>query len=457
MLVTLIQPRAPWGFHPYLPNGLLSVAARLRAQGVRSVIFDENIGDRLDDAVMRRALTDSDIIGIGVLGSPYTPEAIRVGRALRRMGYTQPIFIGGEVVMRLTEEQFLRIFSRIGGSIVRVESDEALGRVFNQTLPSMFGTSMAPAIRDLSERARKTYFRKEWCLFTSQGCIYQCNFCAASKGVKERFRDPEALRDEMTCITGEVLSSAGSNPTYEVYLSTLDGLQNPEEMYDTLTVVRKTSLRRGLRLKLRFLATAKCTVRAERNEEGILRRFRALGVECIGIGVDGDDPVVWARENKRHNNASEIAQAFQLIKDASIQPEAFMVIGFPGDDLKSLYQGSRACFRFAEDGIRPRPYLGKAHAPGSKGWEEDTEAVERFLENPGLFRELDYGGLASPATHADRQQRIAANIAFFATTMVLKAVSRYGCPTQPLLPTESVSLPQRVIGRAWNRLMPQDR
>lgn len=457
MFVSLIQPRAPWGFHPYLPNGLISVAARLTTQGVRSTVFDENVGDCLSNPRIQHTLARSDVLGIGVLGSPYIPEAIRVGRTLRRMGYTQPIFIGGEVVMRLTENQFHRIFSRIGGNIVRVESDEALGRVFNLTLPSMFDTSMASAIRDLSDHARKTYFRKEWCLFTSQGCIYTCNFCAASKGVRERFRNSDALRDEMTCITDEVLSHAGSNPTYEVYLSTLDGLQNPEEMYGILTVVRETSLRRGLRLKLRFLATAKCTVRAERNEKGILRRFRALGVECIGIGVDGDDPVVWARENKRHNNASEIAQALQLIRDASIQPEAFMVIGFPGDDLKSLYRGSRACFRFARDGIRPRPYLGKAHAPGSKGWEEDIKTVERFVENPELFRELDYGGLASPATHADRKQRIAGNIAFFATTVALKAVSRYGCPTQPLLPTESVSLPQRVIGRTWNRLMPQDR
>jgi hypothetical protein len=457
MLVTLIQPRAPWGFHPYLPNGLLSVAARLATQGIRSMIFDENIGDRPSDLAMRHALGQSDALGIGVLGSPYIPEAIRVGRELRRLGYTQPIFIGGEVAMRLTATQFDRIFSRIGGNVVRVESDDALGRAFGVTLPSMFDVSMASAIRGLSNHAREAYFRKEWCLFTSQGCIYKCNFCAATKGVKERFRGPDALRDEITCITEEILAHAGSRPAYEVYLSTLDGLQNPDEMYDTLSIVRATALRRGLQLKLRFLATAKCTVRAERNDEGILRQFRALGVECIGIGVDGDDPVVWARENKRHNDASEIAQAFRLIKDASIQPEAFMVIGFPGDDFKSLYRGSRACFRFAQDGIRPRPYLGKAHAPGSKVWEEDTETVERFLANPDLFRELDYGGLASPATHADRQQRIAANAAFFATTMALKVVSRYGCPTQPLLPTESVSWPQRVIGRVWNRLMPQDR
>lgn len=454
MLVTLIQPRAPWGLHPYLPNGLLSVASRLSTQGVGTVIFDENVGDRLSDAIVRSNLTRADIIGIGVLGSPYIPEAIRVGRALRRMGYSQPIFIGGEVIMRLTTAQFEGIFSRIGGRVIRAESDERFGRELGLSLPTMYATSMAPAIRSLSNRALEAYFRKEWCLFTSQGCIFNCNFCAATKGVAERFRDPEAFRDEVSCLAEMVKRYAGSRAPYEVYCSTLDGCQNPDEMEATLAMVAEESRRIGVFFPLRFLATSKMTVRAVRKDPLVLRRWHDYGLGCIGLGVDGP-----GRGETRKHKASHVEEdeAFAAIREAGIQPEATMVIGLPSDGYDALRQGVARMFELESAGVRPRPLLGKEAIPGNEGWAADERFVASLLRDPDLFRELDYGGLASPATHSNRRQRTAANIAFFATTMALKVVSPYGCPTQPLLPTVSVHLPLRVFGRLWNQLMPQDR
>lgn len=454
MFVTLIQPRAPWGFHAYLPNGLLSVASRLSRQGVRSVIFDENVGDRLDDAIVRNNLAQADIIGIGVLGSPFIPEAIRVGQAIRRMGYSQPIFIGGEVIMRLTVAQFEGIFSRIGGRVIRVESDEGLGRELGLSLPTMYATSMTPAIRDLSERARQIYFRKEWCLFTSQGCIYKCNFCAATKGVPERFRDPEAFRDEVSCLAQMVKRYAGSYAPYEVYCSTLDGCQNPEEMEATLAMVAEESRRVGVYFPLRFLATSKMTVRTVSKDPLILRRWHSYGLGCIGLGVDGP-----GRGETRKHKASLIEEngAFVAIREAGIQSEATMVIGLPSDGYDAIRRGIERMLELVSMGVRPRLLLGKEAIPGNEGWATDQRFVTSVLQNPDLFRELDYGGLASPATHNDRRQRATANIAFFATTMALKVMSPYGCPTQPLFPTVSVARPWRIVGRAWNRLMPQDR
>ena len=464
MYITLIQPRSPWGEHPYLPNGLLMVAARCVAFGHTYYIVDENLGDKLDDPKVRSQLLRSDIIGIGALGSPYIPEALRVGQTIRKLGYSQPIAIGGEVIMRLSSQQFSRIYGRLG-DVCQITSDEALNALFGSSLlhkigggtPTMFNTSMGPVINALSSRMRKAYFAKEWCLFTSQGCAYNCNFCAASKGRKEQFRSPEAFADEVEALVRVVKEIVGARAPYEVYCSSLDGCQTPKEMDRTLRTIAETCKRVGTFFPIRFLATATCTVTAVRHDPALLRRWRGYGLRCIGIGVDGDDPVVWSRENKRHNNSSVIAQSFELIEKAGIQPEAFMVVGFPGDNMRALYRGVRACFRFVAKGITPRPYLGKAHAPGGKGWADGGPAVEQFLDNPALFRELDYGGLASSATHSDSLQRWAANVAFFATTMALKVVSPTGCPTQPLMPTESTPRLLATLGRAWNRFMPQDR
>jgi len=453
--LALIQPRSPWGQHPYLPNGLLSVAARCDTAGIKTILIDENLGLTLEDLHVRAILRQADLIGIGCLGSPYIPEALRVGKTLRALGMTQTILVGGEVIMRLTPEQFARIFGELG-DVRGCHREDALGALVGATLPSMYDVSMGSVVDALPAYAKRAYFGKEWSLFTSQGCAYNCHFCAASKGQRERFRDPDALRDEVNVLARRVLGNAGPRARYEVYCSTLGGCQTPERMEETLGIVADECGRVGTFFPLRFLATAKCTVRSERHDPGLLRRWHAYGLGCIGVGVDGDDPVVWERENKKHNDASVVRESLHLIAEAGIQPEAFMVIGFPGDDLRAIVRGSRACFRFARGGVRPRPYLGKIYAPGSKGWSDGGPIVESFLNDPRRFRELDYGGLASPATHPDARQRRTANLAFFATTMALKAMPG-GCPTQPLLPTESVSAPWRFIGRAWNRMMPQDR
>ena len=453
MRILLIQPRSPWGLHPYLPNGLLAVAARLRHAGNAYALVDENLGTRLDD--LRRDVFAADAIGIGCLGSPYVTETRRVAAQLRGMGYTGLLLIGGEFVKRLDAVAFGRLFGSYG-PVTPCGDEEGLEIALGVNAPSIFDLSMGPVIDELPSSMRRAYFGKEWCLFTSQGCVYRCHFCAASKGMIERFRDPGALEDEVASMARAVCDAAGPAPGYEVYCSTLDGFQTPDAMERTLEIVSRTTRANGVRLALRFLATARCTVTAEQKFPGIIRRFREHGLACVGIGVDGMDAATWRRENKRHNDVSVVARSLDLLSENGIQPEAFMVIGLPGDDWRAIVRGGLACIRFARHGIRPRPYLGKSGVPGSKAWEDAEPIVETLLARPRLFRELDYGGLGSPVTHPDARQRRMANAMFLATCLALKATA-VGCPTQPLLPSESARLPVRLLAQVWNRFTPQDR
>jgi radical SAM superfamily enzyme YgiQ (UPF0313 family) len=447
----LIQPQSPWGAHIYLPNGLLAVAARLQSAGLKWEILDENLGHKLDS----RHLQEATAIGIGCLGPPYVSEVLRIGQEIRMKEFTQPILIGGEFVKRLTPEQFTRLFGHLS-PVIQAGEERDLDRFAGLKFPSIFEISMGQVIRDLPHAMQEAYFKKEFCIFTSQGCAFNCNFCAASKAQKEQFRERAAFRDEMEAVAFFVRKFGGREPDYEVYCSTLDGFQNPDEMYRALLIVENAMKKFDVKLKLRFLATAKCTVRAEARNPGIIERFKEYGVTSVGIGVDGDDAAVWARENKRHNDHSVVSEAFDLLRDAGIQPEAFMVIGLPGDDTRAIVRGGVASVRFALHGIRPRPYLGKSGVPGSKAWEEDEALVEMLLGFPVLFREFEYAGLASRITHPDAYQRRVANAVFLATCLALKA-TKVGCPTQPLLPTESVSRPRAALSRIWNRAMPMDR
>ena len=445
MHVTLIQPRYPWGKHIYLPNGLLSIATQIHYSGSSAGIRDENIESLAD---MRPELTRADCIGIGVVGAPYAPEALRVATTLRRQGYTQPIVFGGQFVNRLTAEEAGLLFGCVSNA--------------STTLPiEMYrkaeDSSMMPALESLPEYMKRAYFTREWCLFTSQGCCFNCNFCAAEKGVKERFREREMWENETACLADLVRHYAGERPSYDVYLSSLDACQTPHEMDRALRTVFSNFRRAGVQLSMRCLATAKCTVMAMQHDTEVLKRWRGYGLNCLAIGVDGNDPAVWRRENKRHNTKSDIALALTAIQDAGIQPEALMIIGFPTDSPQAIIKGAQACLRFTYEGIRARPYLGKAHAPGTKGWKEDRSVVEKLLANPEAMRELDYGGLGSPLTHPNWRLRWLGNASYLSTVAVLKVISPYGCPTQPLLPTETIARPLRPFARIWNRLMPADK
>lgn len=453
MHVALIQPRSPWGAWPYLPNGLLSVAARLQSVGIQATIIDENLGDDLIRQDVRAQLRRADLIGIGAVGSPYIPEALRVGRTLRCLGHDQPIAIGGEVIMRLKEAAFDRIFGELG-DVRHMATPEALDALVGEKLPNMFETSMAPAILALPERARRAYFSKEWSLFVSQGCIFSCGFCAASKGRREQFRDSAAFEDELGVLTAQVKDAVGSRAPYEVYLSTLDGCQTPSEMERTLCAIAQASRKAGVFFPMRFLATAKCTVRVDNKDPHQLSRWHRWGLQCIGIGADGP-----GRDETRKHKAfrQEEDHAFAVIRRAGIQPEATMVLGLPSDGSRAFREGIRRMVNLAFSGVRPRPLMGKEQVPGNEGWEAGGPLVDAFLDNPSLFRELDFGGLGSKATHPNQRQRWSANAVFFGTTMALKALSPTGCPTQPLMPTESVGSVKAAIGHAWNRLMPQDR
>jgi hypothetical protein len=456
--LVLVQPRLEQGPQPYLPKGLLMVAAQLLEAGLpMPTIVDENLGHELRHE-STGSLVSAQAVGIGCLGPPYVPEALRVGRWLRDLGFSRTILIGGEMIKRLQPEQFDRIFGSLG-DVRQICSDHDLEVAVDRQLPHHDDVSVGPAIERLPPQMQKAYFSKEFCIYTSQGCIYNCRFCAASRGQKEQFHNVYAFRSGMKVIAKLVREHAGSRPQFEAYLSTLDGCQNPKEMDERLSVIAEECRNAGVFLPLRFLATAKCTVKATNKDPYLLRRWRGYGVSCIGIGVDGPvskDNGVWTREHKEHNTEDNVRSALRRIAEAGIQPEGLMVMGLPEDTVEDIIREALACFQFARQGIRSRPYLGKAHAPGSGGWNDDAATVERFLENPELFRELDYGGLGSPTTHPNARNRRVGNAAFFLTSMALK-LTKLGCPTQPLLPTASGPLALRIFGRVWNSLMPQDR
>ncbi|MEK7632870.1 MAG: radical SAM protein [Patescibacteria group bacterium] len=442
MCILLIQPAYPWGTHIYPPNGLMSLGARLMAAGHTVRLADENIEGRKNPLVDR-----PEMVGVGILGAPYAPMAIRTAMRLRKLGYSDTIVFGGEFVNRLTPEERAVLFDSVG----------PWACTFPFAIPSAEETSMSPMLEQLPERILAAYFRNEFCLYTSTGCAFNCHFCAAEKGTKERFRTAEVWHDETRTIARLVKRYAGVIPSYEIYLSSLDVAQTPKKMEEMLRIAHENFAREGVRLRVRGLATAKCVVRAVEQDENVFDRWHSYGLTCLGIGVDGADPEVWRREGKLHNTESDVAAAFAALQSANILPEALMVVGFADDNLRALALGAIACREYTHAGIRGRPFLGKKLAPGNEGWKCDPSAVDELLRNPEKLLDLDFGAFGGNITHPNWKQRAVANLSYAASVAYLKLFSPFGCPTQPLLPTQSIPRPLRPFARLWNRALPGDK
>lgn len=457
--VLLLQPRSAWGNHVYLVNGLLATATRLSIAGFNYVIRDLNI----DKDIQQEEIANADIIGISILGSPYIPRALRLAKKLRNRGYSNRIFFGGPILENISKEDWRKLFQANGlenVTAIQYEVDLKIELGLLKDLPSRYDISMSKAIEELPEYMQRAYFEKEFCIFTSDGCIFNCTFCGAHKNQKEAFRDTAKFRDEMATIAQMVLKYAGPKPEYEIYLSTLDGLQTAETMERTLGIIYEEFNKVGVVAPLRFLATSKYTSIAMKSDPNILKRWYKLGVSCIGIGVDGDDEETWNELRKNHNDRDEIRHALVGIQDAGMIPEAFMIFGGPNEKPEATDKAINACKNLSRQGVKVRPYFMKLRTPkqSSKGTPEDAKfIIDPFLDNLDLFYHLEYAMLGSKLTNPDPVQRKRVSDAFLDIIDWLDRNNPFGCPTQPLLPTEDGDWLDKDYAYEWNRNMPMDR
>lgn len=108
----LVHPRLMYRRQgAYLQNSLLVLQGQLRH------IYDVVVVDELIEPLVARMadIDAADVWGVTCMGSSSIPEAIRVGQWLRRLDAHKPIFVGGQVVSRLSDEAFARIFATVTG------------------------------------------------------------------------------------------------------------------------------------------------------------------------------------------------------------------------------------------------------------------------------------------------------------------------------------------------------
>lgn len=448
--IALIQPQYPHGGkkQTYLPTGVLNLGSRLMQAGAEVDFIDLN---RTEFQASLEILKSADVIGITVLGPPYIPEAIKTIRKIRQAGLVQPVMVGGQGVSLLKDESnFAKWFDGLGAVQIKTASDLASQcGIAPEDIPSEYQVSLVPMLENMPQEELRAYLTTEFPLFLSQGCAFNCAFCAAEKAKKEKYRTGESLEEEVRWIC-KYLASIGH---YELraYLSNLDGFQTPKEFEEKLTLVKKVCKEYGIVPHLRCLATSRCTFRACQKDSELPMRLHECGLEIVGFGADGADEEVWARQNKTHNSMSELQTAAGAMEKAEITVELLMVIGFQDDNIKTLWRDFKFSLREAWKGRIIRPYLAKSQTPAGR-WQKDDPLVKAMVADPTLLSRLDYAMIGSVQTHPKFFHRMAANGVYLTLIGMLAPFGK--CPTRPLVPVPKGF--GRSIAHLINRIMPFD-
>lgn len=443
--IALCQLKYPYGKNQtYLGGSLLAVASQIHHLGYDVSIINENL---------EKVTLNETLLGITITGAPYIPSAIKRAQELH-VTTGQKIFMGGQCISKLTKEEFVELF---GKTAIQIKNNVDLLNVIvsdKPVLPNIYHTSLKPALEKISPSILKKYLENETTLFLSQGCGFNCKFCAAEKNQPEKYRNLECLKEELEFLLKKAKEFGAKEVQF--YASNLDFFQKTAELRESLILLADLQKKFDVKIKVRCLACMSSFLNFTKREKNFAKLLKEAGVWCIGFGVDGLNDIVWKSQKKNQNqDLSQVWQCLQLCNNAGILAETLLIMGFTSDTLKMLWQYLYFAFKVTIQykDVMLRPYVAKEAYPGNEGWAESTVRAE-CLKDPNLFYNLDFCAMASSLTHPRKLHRWTTNIVYLLICGIFWPFGK--CCTAPLVP-QGKSKTWNKFANWWNKVMPFDR
>jgi hypothetical protein len=415
-------------------------------------IVDFNL-DSLGESRVRDLFATANIIGLSVVGSPYFPQSVGFCQFAAENYPRAKVVLGGQVIGSLQADEFRRIF---GKRAIQVTGNEGWQAVFGHK-PAGFGQkepSLQPVWEQMGDERLQKYLEHEFPLILSQGCIFNCHFCAADKNREETHRNLELFISDLLYLMNKAKNFGISS--LQCYATALDFFQNPETVANYMQAMANASRLTGVAIKVRALCCMSTFLKASRTTPLFANLVRDSGLWCVGFGIDGPNKEVWKKQNKLQNNAKDIVDCLDLCQQIGIRSEVLMIMGYPNNTPAELVATVRDCYGYVRRWPNTilRPYLAKTLLPGNLGWEIQPMQIERLIADPREFYNLDLCALGSPVTHPRRWQRWMANLSYL--SVVAGTVPFGRCASSPLLPQGSRG-PLGLLAKLVNRYMPFDR
>ncbi len=448
--VVLVDLGYPYGKKVYMSGSVVAIAAQLMAVGHKVDIVDFNI-DKPGDERVSSLFSGADVIGASVMGSPGIPRAIKFAKQTSRRYPHAKVVLGGQVTSHFSKEQFRTVF---GTTALQVASENDHAQLFG-ALPSAYEIPYQPVWEHMGNERLRKYLEHEFSLVLSQGCIYKCKWCSASKGQKETFRDLTAFRNDLRFLLKKAQSFGICK--LECYASNLDFFQTPKAIFQYMKAMAEEQEETGVQLRTRCLTCMGTFLAASEQHENFAELVQRSGLWCAGFGVDGTSREEWDEEGKTQNKMEDIEAAYNLAHQLGLRSEVLTVMGQHSDKVfLRLLQTIAQFFWFVDRWPNTvlRPYVYRGILPGNDGWYENPEVAEGLIQNPALFYDLDICGLANSTTHPRRWQRWLVNLAYL--FVIVRYAPSGRCATSPLVPQGGHGLISWVA-KLINRCVPFDR
>jgi hypothetical protein len=425
---------------------IVAVAAQLTHLGHAVDLLDLNI-DELDEQAVKAA----EMIGVSIFGAAYIPGTVELIARLQQMNPLAKVIVGGQTAERLTTEQFGHIFGQTTIQGNQNGLAEAIGCTANE-IPKAETVSFIPVWKRMGEGKLVPYLEHEGTLVVSDGCRYNCGFCAASKNRPEYFRNLVEFEADLRYLI-EVAKRHGLKEL-RFYASSLDFFQNPTTVRRYLEILALVQTENGVAVRTRCLSSMTSFLQASRTIPNFGSLLSQAGLWCVALGVDGSDKAVWQAQNKKQNSLSVLTKCLDLGKQIGLTVEILMVFGFPEDTFRTIWKtvwlSLTAVLKY---NVIVRPYLAKSAVPGNEGWKTQNETVKAITSDYRRFYDLDFCVIGSSLTDRNQWHRWISNVAY----VLICLLSLIGkSTTWPLLPQGENGLYGK-IATVFNRLMPFDR
>lgn len=345
--VTLIypyfQPSNDNSIFRFPPLGLGYIAAYLKKHGISVQLVDCTFLNEAD-ALEKTRLSRPEIIGIQIMFS-MKERAIEMAKLLRK---DCELLVAGGPLPTSNPRDFLEYFDAVAigeGEQTMLElvnafqSGDRDALMHTRGIAFMDGTEARftparsffenldslpfPSRELFNNQAYKNYYSRRFdytttSVITSRGCPFQCDFCSRPVfGNEFRSRTAANVADEVEAVRGL-------------------GYERVWFADDCFTLNRKRLLDICDTLFRRRTDIGwECLSRVDTVDSEIAERMRRAGCIRVFLGIEsGNDSVL--KTMKKQATTSQAKEAVHTLKKAGIQTGAFFILGYPGENDKTI-------------------------------------------------------------------------------------------------------------------------
>jgi len=328
------------------PLGLAYLASVLRKDNEVRIIDSDILDYGMEDVRRELKRFNPDIVGITSV-TPSIPQAYEVAKIAKEVRENSIVVMGGPHVTFLPEQTLKEckdvdiIVKGEGEKITKeladaIENKEPLENVRgitfrkedkivnNKPMPFIRNIDAIPfPSRDLLPVDKyQVNGTRYTTMITSRGCPFGCSFCSSSRlfGGYWRGRSPENVLDEMRII-------------YEDYET-----KNIEFMDDTFTLDQKRveQICDGI-IKEGWDITWGASSRVDTITKKLVEKMKKAGCWVLFLGIESGCQRILDAIGKRIT-IHQVMKAVKIVKDAGIRVLGSFILGFPGDNFKTIKQ-----------------------------------------------------------------------------------------------------------------------